>query len=294
MVTISSKNLILLLKILSPPFSQTPSKISIELPSTNPKSSCLTLPLTDFSLSSALTCLQELLQRFWSGSLESSGASVLKFFSFSHIPLQRVHEFNIDATLIAFLPYHDSTSFSKILQLLNLPPASSSNKYSFLLPVKKSHQALQRSILLRAIKSDHEVLKLVSQSLPSALEVVSTHRPLSSFWTITLLEYIQQARKIQDGELTTLYASIRATLRNKSSKDAQYAARMVFVVLAQKMPLGDKLLTSLMVSMLKALKDDKKIDSEVDQILLTLFAIIDAQGVQIAHEDYAKRVLSIQ
>ncbi|TIB13965.1 hypothetical protein E3P88_01328 [Wallemia ichthyophaga] len=205
----------------------------------------------------------------------------------------RVHEFNIDATLIAFLPYHDSTSFSKILQLLNLPPASSSNKYSFLLPVKKSHQALQRSILLRAIKSDHEVLKLVSQSLPSALEVVSTHRPLSSFWTITLLEYIQQARKIQDGELTTLYASIRATLRNKSSKDAQYAARMVFVVLAQKMPLGDKLLTSLMVSMLKALKDDKKIDSEVDQILLTLFAIIDAQGVQIAHEDYAKRVLSI-
>ncbi|TIA89581.1 hypothetical protein E3P99_02017 [Wallemia hederae] len=204
----------------------------------------------------------------------------------------RVHEFNIDATLIAFLPYHDSTSFSKILQLLKLPPASSSNKYSFLLPVKKSQQALQRAILLKAIRSDHEVLKLVSQSLPSALEVVSTHRPLASFWTVTLLEYIQQAKKIDDGELTTLYASIRATLRNKSSKDAQYAARMVFVVLAQKMPLGDKLLTSLMVSMLKALKDDKKTDSEVDQILLTLFAITDAQGVQVAHEDYAKRVLS--
>ncbi|TIB99805.1 hypothetical protein E3Q18_01415 [Wallemia mellicola] len=205
----------------------------------------------------------------------------------------RVHEFNIDATLIAFLPYHDSSSFAKILQLLKIPAAANNNKYSFLLPVKKSQQSLQRTILIRAIRSDLEVLKLVCQSLPSALEVVSTHRPLSSFWTVTLLEYIQQSRQIADGELTTLYSSIRATLRNKTSKDAQYAARMVFVVLAQKMALGDKLLASLMVAMLKTVDDGKTTDSEADQVLLTVFAIIDAQGVQVAQEDYAKRILSI-
>lgn len=68
---------------------------------------------------------------------------------------------------------------------------------------------------------------------------------------------------------------------------------MVFVVLAQKMALGDKLLASLMVAMLKTVDDGKTTDSEADQVLLTVFAIIDAQGVQVAQEDYAKRILSI-
>ena len=204
----------------------------------------------------------------------------------------RVNEFNIEATFLAFLPYHDSTAFAKIVQLLKISEKTSSNKFSFLLSIKKSKQSLQRAVLVRSMKSDHELLKLVGESLPSALEVINEHRPMASFWSATLIDYIkQQSKKINEGELATLFSCIRATLKVKTSRDVQYAGRMVLLVLSQSITLGDKVVTSLITSMFRSLEGKGNLtDAESDHILLTMLAVIENQGIQVASDDVIKRL----
>ena len=86
----------------------------------------------------------------------------------------RVNEFNVDAILGLFLPYHESPHFVKMLSILHLVGPlrrkylivlmhfRQNSSFSFLLPFKSAAKSLTRSALIKAMVSNTDVAHFVT------------------------------------------------------------------------------------------------------------------------------------
>lgn len=116
------------------------------------------------------------------------------------MPVQflRVHELNVDAVIEAFLPYHDSTQFPRMLAIIRLESTNKSPYFSLLHPLQKSPQTLDRSLLIRYMAPAKDkslfILQRVLALLPKAAEEGVTHRTLLNFWGAILVEFLEKIR----------------------------------------------------------------------------------------------------
>lgn len=101
----------------------------------------------------------------------------------------RIQDFNALTTLRAFLPYHYSPHFARMLHILDI---SSEAHLRFLLPLKKTAQPLPLSILLSALLSPPSTtpsldnLRLVSTIVKTGQR---PHRSQLLFWSSTLVQF---------------------------------------------------------------------------------------------------------
>ncbi|PKI82871.1 Utp10p [Malassezia vespertilionis] len=102
----------------------------------------------------------------------------------------RIQEYVPKALLRAFLPYHATSQFARILQLL---PLDAMPEFHFLVPVKKANTPLPTSVLVHAL-GNTDVLRFVSDTRVPLRDV--PRRLAVRFWAATLIQFcLQHAAK---------------------------------------------------------------------------------------------------
>ncbi|PWN24696.1 hypothetical protein BDZ90DRAFT_234655 [Jaminaea rosea] len=111
----------------------------------------------------------------------------------------RIHDFNAVVVLRAFLPFHSTPQFARMLNILSI---SKESHLAFLLPIQKAAQPLPTSVLLSALlapaSSSHslDALRLVGGVLPTDKE---PHRAQVLFWSSTLVQFCARSAGAEAG-----------------------------------------------------------------------------------------------
>ncbi|KAL4062956.1 hypothetical protein V8B97DRAFT_2026593 [Scleroderma yunnanense] len=159
----------------------------------------------------------------------------------------RINEFNVDAVLALFLPYHETPHFVKMLSILHIPPTS---PFVFLLAFKSAAKPLPRSTLVKNMVSDAEVARFTADLLPTAVKCSYSHRTLLAFNAATMHDYISSAPILDDGMLAFILPALLTPLQ-ATHKDTNVAlsSYIILCVLSQKVPLKSAAITVIIGTM---------------------------------------------
>ncbi|KAI6022898.1 hypothetical protein BKA83DRAFT_89928, partial [Pisolithus microcarpus] len=126
--------------------------------------------------------------------------------------LSRISEFNVDAVLTLFLPYHESPHFVKMLSILHIPCVLLHffrlSCFSFLLPFKSAAKPLSRSALIKEMVSGVEVARFIAELLPTAVGCSYSHHTLLAFNAATMHDYISSVPRLDDGMLAFILPAL--------------------------------------------------------------------------------------
>ncbi|KAJ3530221.1 hypothetical protein NM688_g7742 [Phlebia brevispora] len=106
----------------------------------------------------------------------------------------RINEFNVEAVLYAFMPYHDAPHFQKMLSILHIKDTS---KFAPLLPYKSTTTPLTHNAIVNIMTqpSNSDFARFVGNLLPSVARSTNAshalHRALIAFHTV-LFEFVRR------------------------------------------------------------------------------------------------------
>lgn len=103
-----------------------------------------------------------------------------------------------------------------------------------LVPVKKSMQPMSRHTLVKSMTRSSDLLHFVLNTLPTAVKRDTTHQTLVSFWTATLVAYLDLRPSVTQEELSMFFAALFEVIKAKDLPDCQLAAYIVVAHLTSK------------------------------------------------------------
>ncbi|KAJ6630100.1 hypothetical protein B0H10DRAFT_1984968 [Mycena sp. CBHHK59/15] len=145
----------------------------------------------------------------------------------------RIHEFNVEAILALFLPYHESPHFTKMLTILHVKPNST---WSFLLPFKAAAQHVPRNSLVTEMLKNSDVTRFIINLLPTAIKGGYSHHTLLAFNAATLHDYLTRTKTLDEGTLACMLPALLEPLQNRSdgfAKDAILGSYILLSALSQ-------------------------------------------------------------
>ncbi|KAG6909155.1 hypothetical protein DXG01_001782 [Tephrocybe rancida] len=144
----------------------------------------------------------------------------------------RINEFNVEAVLSLFLPYHESPHFTKMLSILHIKQNST---WSFLLPFKSAAQNLPRMSLVTEMLRNTDVSRFVTSLLPAALKDKRSHRVLLAFNAACLHDFISRSQAIDAETIAYLLPALLGPLQSKVPiKNAILGSYVLLAALSQK------------------------------------------------------------
>ncbi|RDB23790.1 U3 small nucleolar RNA-associated protein 10 [Hypsizygus marmoreus] len=144
----------------------------------------------------------------------------------------RINEFNVEAVLSLFLPYHESPHFTKMISIIHIKQNST---WSFLLQFKSAAQKLPRMSLVTEMLRSTDVARFVTSLLPSALKAGRCHRVLLAFNAASLHDFISRTQVLDEGTIAYLLPALLEPLRQVSPiKDAVLGTYILLTSLSQK------------------------------------------------------------
>ncbi|KAJ1018800.1 hypothetical protein NDA16_004605 [Ustilago loliicola] len=213
----------------------------------------------------------------------------------------RIHEFSVEDVLAAFLPYHDTQQFARMLSICKL---DGKPHLQFLLSVKKTASPLPAGVLHAAIlapattTASLDLLRwisgLIANDVSSELGV-APHRALVNFWTSTLVQVCAARSRMDDTQhvaglsksasnskksaktraadaqaiLTVLLPSaVRVAGTVSLGQDAQIGGFMLLCTIAQSFPLSKEAIQGIFTSLAKLLSTFN-ITSAINRALLS-------------------------
>ncbi|PPQ90282.1 hypothetical protein CVT25_013107 [Psilocybe cyanescens] len=141
----------------------------------------------------------------------------------------RIHEFNVEATLSLFLPYHESPHFAKIVTILQLKPNSI---WSFLIPYKSAAQNLPRVSLVTEMLKNSDLARFVISLLPVAVKKGLGHHVLFAFNAATLYDFIKRSKSMSEGTMAYLLPGLLEPLQQKGKKLVKDGVLGSYILLA--------------------------------------------------------------
>ncbi|KJA17838.1 hypothetical protein HYPSUDRAFT_191636 [Hypholoma sublateritium FD-334 SS-4] len=146
----------------------------------------------------------------------------------------RVHEFNVEAVLSLFLPYHESPHFAKLVTILSIKPNST---WSFLIPYKSAAQNVPRVSLVTEMLKNTDLARFVTSLLPTSLKKGVANPVLIAFNAATLHDFIKRSKSLTEGTVAYLVPALLDPLQQKAkklSKDAVIGSYILLASLSQK------------------------------------------------------------
>ncbi|KAG8879331.1 snoRNA-binding rRNA-processing protein utp10 [Tulasnella sp. 331] len=128
----------------------------------------------------------------------------------------RINEFDVSLVLECFLPYHESSQFSKMLSILSI---ESNVLWSFLVPFKKNSKALPRTALITAMIKNVDLARLATGLFVRALENNYWHQTLLNFSTGITAEYISRIPVIDQGISAFLLPAVTHPLTASGNRE---------------------------------------------------------------------------
>ncbi|KAJ7054756.1 hypothetical protein C8F01DRAFT_1162846 [Mycena amicta] len=143
----------------------------------------------------------------------------------------RINEFNVDAILALFLPYHESPHFAKMLSVLHLKPNST---WSFLIPFKSAAQPVPRPPLVTELlkQENSDARRFIVALLPSAIKGNYVHHTLLAFNAATLHDYLIRAKSLDEGTLAHLLPALMEPLQDWSETGGRDAILGSYILLS--------------------------------------------------------------
>ncbi|KDQ24027.1 hypothetical protein PLEOSDRAFT_1068022 [Pleurotus ostreatus PC15] len=177
--------------------------------------------------------------------LESPTGKVLEWL----VRRFRIHEFNVDAILTLFLPYHESPHFTKMLTILHIPPSS---PWSFLRAHKAAATNVQRASLVTEMLKNSPAARVVAGLLPNAMRDGHHYRALTAFHAATLHDFIMRSEGVDEGTVAYVLPACVDPLKSPSAgKDETLASYILLVALSQKCRLSPDAVNAIVVAMTK-------------------------------------------
>lgn len=226
----------------------------------------------------------------------------------------RINEFSVEDVLAAFLPYHDTQQFARMLSICKL---DGKPHLQFLLSVKKSASPLPAGVLHAAIlapattTASLDLLRwisgLISDQGSSELHL-APHRALVNFWTSTLVQVCAARSRMDDNQqvaglskstsnskksaksraadaqaiLTVLLPSaVRVAGTASLGQDAQIGGFMLLCTIAQSFPLSKEATQGIFTSLAKLLSTSS-VTSAVNRALLSCAFALCASSTAVA------------
>ncbi|KIM29205.1 hypothetical protein M408DRAFT_120332 [Serendipita vermifera MAFF 305830] len=141
----------------------------------------------------------------------------------------RVNEFNVEALLTIFLPYHATPHFIKLLSILHIPQGSA---WTFLAMHKKALAPLHRETILKEMLSNALFAKAIVNILQKHVAAQAEHRAVVGFSLAITLQYIKQAT-LDSVVLAFLLPGILTPLADSHSADTGGACLVLLAHLSQ-------------------------------------------------------------
>ncbi|KAJ7079966.1 hypothetical protein B0H15DRAFT_1025307 [Mycena belliarum] len=145
----------------------------------------------------------------------------------------RINEFNVEAVLALFLPYHESPHFTKMLSILHIQPNST---WSFLLPFKAAAQNVPRVSLVTEMLKNSDATRFIVNLLPSAVKGNCSHHTLLAFNAATIHDYLTRTKGLDEGTLAHLLPALLEPLQHRSDtviRDAILGSYILISALTQ-------------------------------------------------------------
>ncbi|KAF8901036.1 armadillo-type protein [Gymnopilus junonius] len=184
----------------------------------------------------------------------------------------RINEFNIEAVLSLFLPYHESPHFAKMITILQIKPNST---WSFLIPYKSAAQNLRRVSLVTEMLKNTDLTRFVTSLLPVAIKKGLGHRVLLAFNAATLHEFIKRSKSLDEGTMAFLLPALLKPLQQKPKKlvkDAVLGSYILLASLSQKCDFAPAALRAIVAAMASSAHV-----ARADQFMKSLIAVCEAQ-----------------
>ncbi|KAF8515684.1 armadillo-type protein [Hysterangium stoloniferum] len=198
----------------------------------------------------------------------------------------RIHEFNVDALMVLFLPYHETAHFTKMMTILHV---KNSMLWSFLSPLKAAAKPLPRSMLIDEMVANIDVARFVVGILPDTLENASAHRVLVGFTASVVMDYIMRLKKVNEEVIAFMLPSSTRLFADNSTHDCVLTGYIALASLAQRCRLSPPVLLAVLVEMLKGQKHIK-----AQSILPFFVAVLGPQDqLDDFSETIAKSILSL-
>ena len=160
----------------------------------------------------------------------------------------RSNEYDVDALLACSLPFHETVTFARLLQLLKL-----SGKWVFLAAAAKAGVPVSRSIFVNQFFSDSSVLKFVCIATHNAYRAATLSKAAISFFCVLCMDVI----RLKPVTEPTLNALMPPILKALAGKDAEYvtAAYLILSQLASSTPLALPTLSAFYAAVLRSMSD---------------------------------------
>ncbi|KAJ3005360.1 hypothetical protein NUW54_g4371 [Trametes sanguinea] len=169
----------------------------------------------------------------------------------------RIHEFNVEAVVSLFMPYHETPHFVKMVSILHIQDKS---VLRFLQAYKTTAKPLHRNLLINEMVKSLEVARFASGILPAVLSHRSAgmHRALIAFHTGVLLEYIATSRALDENMMAILLPAALEPLQTASHAETKakpallqetiLGSCLVLAAISQKTNLTAKAVKSIMLA----------------------------------------------
>ncbi|XP_033736713.1 HEAT repeat-containing protein 1-like isoform X2 [Pecten maximus] len=188
-----------------------------------------------------------------------------------------IHQYNVDQLVMCVLPYHESKTFVRVIQLLPLD-AKTASKWDWLKQIQKTGVHLAKMTLVNHCRTNPAFLSTVCEMVYNSVKVHIQYseklphlRTLFSFFTTTIIGVLDSGN-VKEELVATLLTHISHGLRSKvlNYKAASY---MIMAQLLFKAKLQKSLLETLMNGMCKHLSP--QLLQEAVSCLLLMFQTQD-------------------
>jgi U3 small nucleolar RNA-associated protein 10 len=163
----------------------------------------------------------------------------------------RIHQFPVTAATLLFtlMPYHITTLFGRILQIVTLQP-----NFSFLaqyndIRASSTLPPVPRQLFIRSLSRDPVFLEAYFTFVVTRVKGGNGYSSMITLWsglTIEAVLQMRQARKSDETIVSQIMPFVAQGLQMKQSSDFQIATYMVLTILASNRTLTDKVINAAM------------------------------------------------
>ncbi|CAB4271187.1 unnamed protein product [Prunus armeniaca] len=193
----------------------------------------------------------------------------------------KIHVYNFEDLILCALPYHDTHTFVRIVQLISLR----NSKWRFMDGVKVSGAPPPRKVIVQQCIRDKGVLEILC-NYASPSKKYRPSRPVIRFCTAVVIEVLGSSTSVDSDVVQRILSLVVSGLEagTKGHSENKAGAMMIVGLLASKVTLSPKLVKSLMRSIAEIAREEAKESADLQLFrlsLMTLINLVQLQAVDI-------------
>ncbi|ONI24972.1 hypothetical protein PRUPE_2G273000 [Prunus persica] len=193
----------------------------------------------------------------------------------------KIHVYNFEDLILCALPYHDTHTFVRIVQLISLR----NSKWRFMDGVKVSGAPPPRKVIVQQCIRDKGVLEILC-NYASPSKKYRPSRPVIRFCTAVVIEVLGSSTSVDSDVVQRILSLVVSGLEagTKGDSENKAGAMMIVGLLASKVTLSPKLVKSLMRSIAEIAREEAKESADLQLFrlsLMTLINLVQLQAVDI-------------